>query len=217
MKDVKPDVKSIFIIGNAFGYSTIFLSLLFQEAKVVAMDAGIEGEDNMLGISLTQSIIKKHRLNAAVEFAFSPKDNHSVVSKHFSTPIDLVFIDGLHTNEQLLLDFQGMQNYCDENTIWVMHDVINWHMQNAFAWIANCLSSTHISRILYRTQSGMGLAVPQHDQNAIELLEAFSEDDKIITDLIKTGRYYDRKYLRMLKRYTPNFIKKGIKKCLKKP
>ncbi len=92
--------KNIFIIGNAFGWSMVVMSLAFPNAKIVALDAGVEGKDNMLGVELTNKIANSENLNCCVEYGYSPRDTKKVVNKHFgSEKIDFVFIDGLHTNE----------------------------------------------------------------------------------------------------------------------
>ena len=48
--------KNIFIVGNAFGWSTIIMALLWPKAKIVAIDSGIEGIDNFAWIELTNKI-----------------------------------------------------------------------------------------------------------------------------------------------------------------
>jgi hypothetical protein len=48
------EANAILIIGNAFGWSTLALSLLFPTAHVLAIDNATEGSDAMVGIMLTR-------------------------------------------------------------------------------------------------------------------------------------------------------------------
>lgn len=177
--------KNIFIIGNAFGWSTVLLSLLNSKSKVIALDAGIEGEDNDLGINLTNEIAKEENLNLKVVKGFSPNDVSAVVKDNFNNKINFVFIDGLHTNKQQELDFDAVFNHCHENCVYVFHDVINWKMTESFLKITS--SSGLNSSILYRTPSGMGALYPDHvSVHVKECIQAFSEKEEIIESLLKS-------------------------------
>lgn len=164
----------------------------------------------MLGINLTNAIIKENALNAFVAYGKSPKDTANVIKKHFHAPLGMVFIDGLHTNAQLLLDFESTAPFCNERTMWVMHDVINWHLQNAFSTIAASLKATHKSQILHRTQSGMAACAPLTSPNAQKVLNAFSEDSMLITQYENIAKSYESP-LRWLKAIIPSRIKTFIK------
>jgi hypothetical protein len=37
---------------------------------------------------------------------------------------DIIYIDGLHTFEQSLRDFENSRNFCHQNTIWIMDDTV---------------------------------------------------------------------------------------------
>lgn len=216
LADLKYPIKNIFIIGNAFGFSTILLSLMFPQAKVIAIDAGCEGKDNMKGIELTNTICKKHNLDAAVEYGFSPQNTKEVIQKHFgSNKIDLCFIDGLHTNEQLLLDFEESQKYCHTDTLYFMHDVINWKMQEAFQKIQEKIATTHKSDILWRTQSGMALSVPKDNKSLLFYMQCFTEHksniDKV-REYAKKDKQTSRKIARLLPRRLVEIIKKVVNK-----
>ena len=177
--------ENIFIIGNAFGWSTVLLSLLSPNSKVVALDAGCEGEDNDLGINLTNKIAKEENLNLKVVKGFSPNDVSEVVKENFITQIDFVFIDGLHTNKQQELDFGAICMHCHENCVYIFHDVVNWEMIGSFEKIAS-FSRLNAS-ILYRTPSGMGVLYP--DKLSIQIkerIQAFSEKKEIIESLLKS-------------------------------
>jgi predicted O-methyltransferase YrrM len=204
--------KNIFIIGNAFGWSTIVMALAFKNANIVALDAGIEGNDNLFGINLTNKIAQEQGFNCHVEFGFSPEKTGEVIKNRFGKEkLDLVFIDGLHTNDQLLKDFDGVRDYCSNHTIYLFHDVINWEMTAAFERIKQCLS-LYDSKILYRTASGMGACVPQSSDSAIiAAFNAFTEDEQIIanTKMMQTRLW---KIKNIVYRFMPSVVRKFVKK-----
>jgi len=171
-RSFKPE--NIFIIGNAFGWSTVLMALLNPNGQVVALDAGIEGD---FGIRLTNKIAEEEKLNIKVVKGFSPNNVSKTVAENFSTGIDFAFIDGLHTNVQQKLDFNAVFNLCHKNCIYVFHDVVNWKMMQSFQQIGAV--SGRNADVLYRTPSGMGILYP--DQVSIETkecIQAFSEKRK---------------------------------------
>jgi predicted O-methyltransferase YrrM len=206
--------KNIFIIGNAFGWSTIVMALCFPNAKIVAIDAGIEGKDNMFGIELTNHIAKYENLNCIVEYGFSPQNTKEVIDKHFKDQkLDLVFIDGLHTNRQLLKDFYGVVDFCYEKTIFLFHDVINWKMKKAFLRIKNYLKQ-HDSMLLYRTTSGMGVSIPKDIHQSIkDVFLCFTENEKYI-DMLNQGLTIKAKLKSFIGRFLPKKLKEKIKKMI---
>ncbi len=209
--------KTVYIIGNAFGWSTIIFSLAFSNSKILAIDAGIEGKDNLIGIKLTNDIIKTEKFNSFVEYGCSPIDNKKYIGKHFGiNKLDLVFIDGLHTNEQILKDFYGVLDFCHDKTIFLFHDVVNWGMEKSFNKICNYLrDKDYESRLLYRTTSGMGCCYPLSLNREIKcIFNYFSEKEGHILRL-KNDLKMKMKMKRSLRYILPiNFIKL-IKKVIK--
>lgn len=111
---------NIFIIGNAFGLSTFFLAELFPNANIDVIEAEIEGFEVKTGSKLTNLINKEFFGNVNLTIGYSPKDIEKAVN---ANKYNLVFFDGYHTNEQLLLDFNGMLPYLDENCVLYFHDI----------------------------------------------------------------------------------------------
>lgn len=125
----KPDLPSWFIIGNAFGLSTCLLADLFPNAIIDVIDAEIEGLNNKTGSALTRAIAAESFPNVKLTTGFSPKD----LSK--ATRLDTysaAFIDGLHTNEQMLADFKGILPLLSPASIVVFHDVGFFRMDSAW-------------------------------------------------------------------------------------
>ncbi len=149
------DPERIFIIGNAFGWSTIALSMIFPKAKVVAIDNVSEGSDAGEGWRLTKKIAKKLKLNCDVIFASSPENVDEVVEKSLGGTIDLAFVDGLHTDDQQLLDYHAVKKHMAKRSCIVFHDVVNFHMDKSFNTISQDWDGD--ARLLLRTSSGMGI------------------------------------------------------------
>ena len=168
--------RNVFIIGNAFGWSALALGLILPEARIVAMDAGIEGSATDIGATLTRTIAAEEHLLVRVVTAWSPKDVASVVASECDgEPLDLVLVDGLHTNEQLARDFMGAFPHASSTCVFVFHDVLHWHMLDAFAGLQ--LPPSYERRVLTRCPSGMGVIFPSGmDQIAKDAVDAFSDE-----------------------------------------
>ena len=178
--------KNIFCIGNAFGWSTIALALLNPNSKIICIDAGIEGPDNNIGITLTNEIAKSENLNIQVIKGFSPKDITSIIYSHFNIDnIDFVFVDGLHTNAQQLLDYNAIIPHCSANAILLFHDVVQYNMISSF----NSFQTMKHLRLLHRTDSGMGILYPHNtSEQLIQIINTFSEDPDIVTSFLNKKR-----------------------------
>lgn len=112
--------ESIFVIGNSFGLSTFVLAELFPSALVDAIDAEIEGLDVAVGTELTRCMARRHFPNVQVTVGFSPQD---LGKARRSENYGLIFVDGLHTNEQMLKDYYGMLPFVADECIFIFHDV----------------------------------------------------------------------------------------------
>ena len=187
-------LQSIFVIGNSGGWSTLALSLLWQEAQVVAIDCGMLERPNKLfetldfdryrggvandfGIVLTNDLARANQLRASVVLGMSPQDLPRVIRESCPVPPQLVFIDGGHSNEQVVKDFEGLQGLVDDHCVFVFHDVVNWHMEKG---IEHCRKlSGREARILWRTSSGIAVLLPGNASAAVrEVVDLFSEDEE---------------------------------------
>jgi hypothetical protein len=174
--------KGVFIIGNAFGWST-FAFAYAQSSKVLALDAGIEGQDNMAGIELTNMIAQREKLHVQCVYGRSPDDVRTTISENLDNSPSLVFIDGLHTNEQLLSDFNAVFDVAPR-AVYLFHDIVNCNMQKAFGQIMATVSGTHYTKILWRTYSGIGVAIPNEVRaNVKAIVDAYTDDDDYIATI----------------------------------
>lgn len=164
------------IVGNAFGWSAIAVGMSAPGAVVVAMEAGIEGDGTDTGSALTHAIAADEGLNVRVVSAFSPRDTAAVVAEAFpGQPIDFVLIDGLHVNEQLLRDIEGVLPFVSDRCVFFLHDVLSWHMLSAFN--SAPFPAGFERRLLTRCPSGPGLVFPSVlPEESREIIDAFCDD-----------------------------------------
>ena len=175
--------KRIFIIGNAFGWSTFAFALACPSARILALDAGIEGNDNMAGIDLTNQIARDQGYQVNCVHGFSPQDVPKTISAEFQEQPDLIFIDGLHTDKQLKMDFEA-SHAAAPNALYLYHDIVNFKMHAAFDKISTQLAPTHKSTILWRTYSGMGISIPHQLAPQFEkVLNAYTDDPAYINTI----------------------------------
>jgi predicted O-methyltransferase YrrM len=108
------------IIGNSFGFSTLLIAGLCPGCDVDAIDAEIEGSENRLGSHLTREIAQKHFPGVHLTIGFSPQDLPKAC--RFDA-YEFIFIDGLHTNSQLIADFRAISGRREANSVVYLHDV----------------------------------------------------------------------------------------------
>lgn len=108
------------VIGNAFGFSTFVIIALSPGCSVDAIDAEVEGTENELGSLLTRKIANLHFPRVKLTKGFSPQDLDKACH---SDTYDFIFIDGGHTNDQLVADFKGIINRRSQSSVVYCHDV----------------------------------------------------------------------------------------------
>lgn len=178
-REIRPS--RIFVIGNAFGVSTILLALANPNAQIVTLDAGIEGLDNDLGNGLTETIAREENLPLKVIRGTSPCDVDRAISDHLGGTLDLVLIDGRHTNEQQDADFEACWRWRNPSSVFLFHDVVNFRLRDSFQRICAQHSSVMTGCILWRTPSGMGILHPRTVSDAArEVIQTFTQSDEVI-------------------------------------
>ena len=156
LEHVLADVRGhCLIIGNGFGWSAVALGLILRgRGRVVALDACLEGDDGAIGIEVSNAIARERGLPMAVVRGTSPADIPAIATGHLDGRLDIVLIDGLHTDEQQAVDYEAVRPFCHPGTLVLFHDVLNWRMTASFASIA--ARDARASVLLSRTPSGMG-------------------------------------------------------------
>ena len=229
--------RRVLVIGNSFGWSTLLISLLWPDARVVAMDIGVQppadaaqkilvrvlsalrGDTLLLnpkptyGIELTNELARIHQLKAEAVLSASPNDVSWVVEKHLGGQLDFAFIDGYHIPSQAVLDFDACRKVAGPDCVYLFHDVINWGLRDAFELCKK--RSGLLGDILWRTPSGMGLLYPEARSELRRVFRAFGDDEKELKSAKaklprwKLAVWVERKVLgnRMLKRLKDAVIK----------
>jgi len=199
--------KNIFIIGNSFGWSTLALALLNPEAKLIAIDSGYD-KNSLEGIELTNKLAASGGLNnVTVLKGASPQDVAPIISENFDEKIDFAFIDGLHTNEQIVLDFDAVKAQAKDGAVYLFHDIYEFDLQDGFG--ENSQLAGYQSDILMGTPSGIGLLYPDDaPQNIKDTVQSFSLDEAVRS--VIDHELWGWKH-RHLKRYKNSFKKRTDK------
>lgn len=187
----------IFIVGNAMGWSTVALALIFPDALTVAIDA------LGTGVEWTNELIARHRLSAVAVEARSPGDVAAVVKRYLKGPIDVSLIDATHTNDAIVADFTAIHAVSATNGIHLFHDVINRRMLPGFTRI---LGDYNLSgKVFPRTPSGMALAYTAISPEFSNYLDCFVGPLSVpeITSRFKSS---------WIKSIVPKFVKTRVHK-----
>jgi predicted O-methyltransferase YrrM len=143
--------RSILIVGNGFGWSTIALALMNPDAQVVAIEPHV-------AIEQTNRIAFLERLRCIVVQGVSPEDNDRIVRAYCPVVPDFVLIDGLHTSEQIVRDFDSLLGLCGRQAIYFFHDVVLHRMFDGMETISSTARKHGMTTdILMATSSGMAV------------------------------------------------------------
>ena len=149
--------RSMFAIGNSFGFSTIALALLNPQARVVAIDSGFD-QNALEGIALTRTIAEAAGLDVAVAVATSPGDVAATVAAHAAGPPEFAFVDGYHSNEQIVTDFEAVRAAAAPGCTFLFHDVHQFRLHQGLAEVQRrAAPDGYRATVLYATTSGMAL------------------------------------------------------------
>ncbi len=159
--------RRILVIGNAQGWSTIALALIFPEARVVAIDP------DQAGVEFTNRLTAANGLSAKAVVARSPDDVTRVVNKHLEGPVDFSLIDAIHENKAIKVDLAAVRKVAADNAHYLFHDVINWNMIEGFREL---LAAHKLQgKIFTRTASGMALAYSNLSPEFSAYLDCFTD------------------------------------------
>jgi len=81
--------------------------------------------ENSMGFKNINFLIAHFQLENHLipEVGWSPDDVPTKIEKHFTAPLDYVFIDGGHFDHQVLKDIKCILPYTNQETHWLFHDV----------------------------------------------------------------------------------------------
>ena len=187
--------KSIFIIGNSWGWSTLGLSLINPQARVVAIDSGHD-QNSLEGLDFTNRVAHEEKLNLTVVKASSPHDVSGVIAKEFGGPIDFAFIDGYHTEHQVGLDFAAVRPSAAADAVYLFHDVLEFKLAPAIARAAASVDLPWFT--LESTTSGMGILFdPARQPDVAQAITPFRASD--VAKPIMDREVYKAKHRHRLK------------------
>ena len=135
--------------ATAFGISSLAIGLGFKQTggKCVTMDAYIEEKcqnpekykdfekevyEKADGFKSVKYLIEKFDLkdNLFPEIGWSPDDTEDRIRKHFTDPLDFVFIDAGHFPEQIIKDIDAFFPLLSNRYVVVFHDVYDHSFDN---------------------------------------------------------------------------------------
>jgi predicted O-methyltransferase YrrM len=150
------------VIGNAFGFSTFVIAALCPECFVDVIDAEVEGCENGLGSELTRKIAEIFFPRVQLTKGFSPQD---IPKACRFDQYDFIFIDGMHTNDQLIKDFGAVRSKRSDNSVVYCHDVGMARMTQAWSHIkSHLLDPDDASFDLHFTNFGCTIVAKGYDE-----------------------------------------------------
>jgi len=151
------DCKKIYIIGNSFGLSTFFIADVFPQASIDVIDAEAEGLDVQEGSNVTRRIASEDFPNVQLTIGYSPQD---VAKAMRFEKYNLIFIDGYHSHEQVMLDYNIMLPYAESDCVIYFHDIMSCNLKSSWDKIkADAISKGYAAYDLGYTQMGCGVLV----------------------------------------------------------
>ena len=171
-QELKP--KKILVIGNSYGFSTLFLSLTNPESTTVAFD-----KFRVKGIELTSKLVKGLPKTHVIK-ASTPDDIPHIIDKYFGGTVDFVLIDAVHTNEMQTREFMILDEFISSSGIVVFHDVLSCNLLPSFCHLRDNFKD-YSFKILHKSSTGIGVAVKNEvAAGLVDFLEYFSMDEEQI-------------------------------------
>lgn len=129
------------IIGNAFGMSAVSIAELMKPVSVDVIDAEVFGAQSREASDLTRRVARRLNLDVRITPGYSPRDLPGAC--RYDT-YDLIFIDGLHTDAQMIADFEGVRSKLAPRAAVVFHDVGLCRMDKAWAHIRSTTANDNL-------------------------------------------------------------------------
>ncbi|HZL60601.1 MAG TPA: class I SAM-dependent methyltransferase [Stellaceae bacterium] len=198
--------KRALIIGNSMGWSTLALGLLMPGGKVAALDMAPD-QAMRDGLALTNRIAERHQLPVRALQGISPQDVARIVDVELGGNVDLAFIDGLHTSEQIVLDYRAVRDKAASDAVYLFHDVVFCDLHAGLAEIGRIAGMT--PQLLLGTPSGMAIMYDskRHPELA-RMVAAFVPPDSALAVVRQAA--WDRRH-RHLARWRRSFRKRAVR------
>jgi hypothetical protein len=161
------------VIGNSYGWSSLALALANPGSQVVAIDAGFD-RNSLEGLDVTNRMATRLGLDVTAVQAVSPQDVGELLARTLGQA-DLVFIDGYHSSEQILLDYRAVRPRLAERAVVLVHDVLFLDLTPGFRDIVT--ESGWAGSLLHGTTTGIALLAEELDAPLRRLVTAFAGHD----------------------------------------
>lgn len=119
MQSLNP--KSAFVIGNSQGWSTLAMALSSPQCRILAIDAGFD-RASLDGLALTEKLAANAGAQVSAKRGISPADVPTLLQNFGHAP-ELIFIDGYHSNEQVVADYTATRPHAAADAVYILHDV----------------------------------------------------------------------------------------------
>jgi predicted O-methyltransferase YrrM len=163
--------RSVFVIGNSLGWSTLAIALANPKARVLAIDAGLDRHSRD-GIDFTNRVAAEEQLAVTATLGKSPDDVAGCVAQAGLPPIEFAFIDGYHSVDQVQLDFRAVKPLAAPGCVYLFHDVAAFDLTAGVERIAR--ESRMQWQSLLGTPSGMAIVYdPAHTPPALADIAPF--------------------------------------------
>lgn len=108
------------IIGNAFGMSVACIGAALAPIRLDAIDGEGLGEQSRIGAALTRRVAERLGVDLQLTHGFSPQDLPRAMR---FDQYGLAFVDGLHTDEQIVEGFRGIADRLADRAAVYFHDI----------------------------------------------------------------------------------------------
>jgi predicted O-methyltransferase YrrM len=185
--------RRLFVIGNALGWSALALAALLPESRIVAIDAGFD-RNSLEGLDLTNRIAAAAGFNLRAVQGVSPGDIGAIVDAELGGPVEFAFIDGLHTNAQIVLDYAAVAAKAASDAVYLFHDVAGFGLALGLAEIER--RSGLKARLIEATPSGMALLVdPAQHPEITAATVGFAPSPQAVAALTEAGWEHRHRHL----------------------
>lgn len=148
--------RPVYVIGNAMGFSTLAIALAAPSSRVVAIDTGWDAQ-SLEGLDLTRRIATQEGLDVVVLQGASPQDvARTALEGAGDAAYGCVFIDGYHSNDQVVKDFDAVKAVSAADAVYVFHDVHEGGLEPGLGVIA-AQNPGFSYRLLEGTSSGIAV------------------------------------------------------------
>lgn len=184
--------KSILVIGNSFGWSTLALALAQPDARVVGLDSGAD-RYSLEGLDLTARLAGRLGLSHVLPVrGTSPQDIPAVVQERLGGRIDLAFVDGYHSSDQIVAEYRALRPFLESNAMVLFHDVQYTRLEAGFSTITE--ESGWQGTLLHATPSGIGFLTDAPSPALARVIAAFAGDPSALAVVRERGERFHAEF-----------------------